>query len=776
MLGAMESSRPPPDLIVASSRLPLTVRRTAAGWASSPGSGGLVAVLEPLLRGGEARWLGWAGDAPDVDDREAASERARLLRRWEASGYQAVDLAPDIARAFSEGYANDTLWPLLHGFPGMVALDPTTWPAYRAANARFAQAITDHAGDPSVIWIHDFQLMLVPELVRAGSPDATIGFFLHVPFPAFEIFRMLPERELVLRGLLGADLIGFQTYADLHEFRRALQQILGIESRMDQLDVGGRSVRLGVFPIGIVTEEWCDLLAREAVQRRVAELKAQHAGRALVLAVDRLDYTKGIPERLNVFRRLLREDPARHGRVTLVQVAIPTRERIPRYQRLRRRVNELVAEINGEFGTPAWTPVVHLLRPVARPELAALYAAADVAWVSSLRDGMNLVAKEYVACQSREPGALIVSEFAGVAQELGEALRVNPYDEVASAATLARALDMPREERAERMAALQDRVQAGSAAVWRDRYLAALREAARDRNAKGRTESPRLDVPRLVAAVRDGALLCLDYDGTLVPIAPRPEDARPTGRVQDVLRRLGAVGGATSVAILSGRRADDLERWFGRIPGLWLAAEHGAILRSPGSTVWRPLRAGAGGDWKREVRPVLEDFAARLPGSLIEEKGLSIAWHYRLADREFGRWLAQELAATLAAQLANSDLTVLHGRRVVEVRYAWATKGEAYAAIDAELDRRGPVVAIGDDRTDEDLFERLGRDAWTIRVGDGPTAARWSVAGPDDVLDVLEAIADELERTAVSGPEPRPARSRRDDGVPTGPRAGPPRR
>src|SRR4051812_10641784 len=196
--------RTPPDLIVASSRLPLTVRRTAAGWTSAPGSGGLVAVLEPLLRHGEARWLGWAGDSADVNDPEAAAERERLLRRWEASGYRAVDLAPDVARAFSEGYANDTLWPLLHGFPQMVALDPSTWSPYRAANEQFAQAILGQTGDESVVWVHDFQLMLVPELVRAGSPDTTIGFFLHVPFPAFEIFRMLPEREELLRGLLGA--------------------------------------------------------------------------------------------------------------------------------------------------------------------------------------------------------------------------------------------------------------------------------------------------------------------------------------------------------------------------------------------------------------------------------------------------------------------------------------------------------------------------------------------------------------------------------------------
>jgi len=704
-----------------------------------PGSGGLVAVLEPLLRDGSARWLGWPGDGA-ADG--GAAERSKVLRGWPA-GYIAVDLPADVVRAFYEGYANDTLWPLLHGFPDRVVLDPATWPAYREANERFAAELRTQAGPSSVVWVHDYQLMLLPELMRATTPDATIGFFLHVPFPASEIFRMLPEREQVLTGILGADLIGFQTHADLHEFRRSVLQVLGIESQMEHVEIDARVVRLGVFPIGIVPGEWAHILAQRRVQHRVEQLRDRYRGQHLVLAVDRLDYTKGIPERLRAYRRLLRDDPKRRGRVSLLQVAIPTRERVPRYRELRRHVNDLVAEISGEFGTPEWTPIVHMLRAVSRSELAALYAAADVAWITSLRDGMNIVAKEYVACQSRDPGVLIVSEFAGVAQELGEALRVNPYDEIASAAALGRALDMPRDERSERMAALTDRVLDGNAAVWRDRFIRSLRQAVREREDHRRTEAPKLDSGALAkAAARGGVLLCLDYDGTLVEIAPRPENARPTRRVLDVVRRLAGLGNGVCVALLSGRRADDLERWFGDVPGLWLVAEHGAVLRSANTREWQTLRAGAGEDWKLRVRPVLEDFAARLPGSLIEEKDLSIAWHHRLGDREFGNWLAQELATTLEHQLGGSDLRVLRGRAVVEVRYAWATKAEAYAAIDAQTPDPGIVVAVGDDETDEELFERLAPDDWTIKVGRGPTAARWSVDGPDEVLAALDAIAD----------------------------------
>jgi trehalose 6-phosphate synthase/phosphatase len=742
-------------LLIVSNRLPLTARHTSNGWRAERSSGGLVAVMGPLVQDGSARWLGWAGDnGGDPADQDAAGRRA-LLDRWaEDWGYLAVDIAPAVARAFYEGYANATLWPLLHGFPQQVVLDPASWTAYQKANERFAEACLAHLGPDDLLWVHDYQLLPLPDLVRQVRPDARIGLFLHVPFPSSEVFRILPQREAVLRGMLGADLLAFQTPLDLHGFRRSLLQVLGIQSGMDQVELDGRVVRLAAIPIGIVGEEWRRRLKEPDVGRRRAQLVARHQGSKLVLAVDRLDYTKGIPERLRAFRRLLRTDPTRRGRVTLVQVAIPSRERIPRYRELRREVGELVSEINGEFGTPEWTPVVYILRSISPTELTALYAAADVAWVSPLRDGMNLVAKEYVASQVGDPGVLILSEFAGAAQELGEALRVNPYDEIGSVEAIQRALDMPLEERQERMALLAGRVDAGDAVHWRARFLRALREAISERDEAASRSAPVLDAGALETAfaAAERRLVCLDYDGTLVPIVGRPEEAVPTPAVLSALESMAALPGTTAV-VVSGRGHEQLERWFGDIDGLWLAAEHGALLRPAGAADWVALHPGADGAWKALVRPMLDDAAARLPGSLVEEKSFALAWHYRLADREFGEWLASELATTLDLQLAGTDLAVLRGRKVVEVRYAWANKGEVVGALG---DRAGAdlVLAVGDDRTDEDLFERLDDAAWTVKVGRAPTRAHWRLDGPDEVLDLLGRLARTVD------PAGRPGRSR----------------
>jgi trehalose 6-phosphate synthase/phosphatase len=734
-------------LVVVSNRLPLTAKRVSGRWRGERSSGGLVAAMAPLMEQTDGLWLGWPGDALPGEP----EGRARLMREWERQhGYVAVEIPPKISRSFYEGYANDTLWPLLHGFPTLVVFAPESWHAYRDANERFADAVASRVRTGDLVWVHDYQLMLVPQLLRARVPGARIGFFLHIPFPSSEVFRILPEREDVLLGLLGADSIAFQTHGHLHNFRRSLLQVLGLESSMDEVQIDGRRVRLSALPIGIQSDEWDQLTGSDGkVARRKAELNERHRGRKLIISVDRLDYTKGIPERLRTFHRLLQSSPSWRGKVTLVQIAVPSRERVPAYAELRRKVSELVGEVNGDFGTPEWQPVVYLRRSVNKQELAALYSAADVAWVGPLRDGMNLVAKEYVACQRGGDGVLVLSEFAGAAQELGEALRINPYDEVGTANTIVRALEMDPATRAERMAALHERVHRNDAVAWGERFMTGLREATAPARVTLHRDRPTPDPVKLRAAYAkaERSLLLLDYDGTLVPIAQRPQDASPPPQLLHLLRELVSLPDTTTV-IVSGRSRADIERWFGGIRDLGLAVEHGALLREPGAAAWQTLRGGMDLSWRDRVRPLLEQFAASAPGSLVEDKEYALAWHYRLVDAEFGAWLANELVTTLENQLSGTELAVIHGNKVVEVRFAWANKGEVAARLVADFRRKSFVLAMGDDRTDEDLFARLPRSAWTIRVGNGSTAARFRVSSSAQANGLLRLLTSSRRERA----------------------------
>jgi trehalose 6-phosphate synthase/phosphatase len=727
-------------LIVVSNRLPLTLSGSAAGWAGEPSAGGLVTALEPVLRRTGGLWVGWPGDASDRPD----PARQEALGHWERErGFAAVSLPRALSGRFYQGYANQTLWPLFHQFPSRVEYDPAGWAAYREANERFRDAVLSRVRPGDTVWVHDYHLMLLPRLLREAAPDVPVGFFLHVPFPSSDVFRILPHREALLQGLLGADLVAFQTHGHLQHFRSSLLRVAGVSSHMDRVAVEGRAVRLEALPIGISPESFVGLLEEDrAARAALVALRRRFQGKRLLLAVDRLDYTKGIPERLRTFRRLLESAPELRGQAVLVQVAVPSRERIPRYRELTEQVNELVGEINGSFGSPEWTPVVYIRRSVPRPDLAALYAASDVGWVTPLRDGMNLVAKEYVACQKGGGGVLVLSEFAGAAAEMGEAVLVNPYDEERTAAAVRRALALSAEERQERMAALYRRVARNNAVAWGDRFLASLAAAAGTRQSVRSGEPRTLDLAAAVDAFRAcrQGLLLLDYDGTLVPFAPRPTDAVPPEGLPAILARLCA-SRRHRVAIVSGRPRDHLERFLGGVPGLWLAAEHGAVLRNPATGEWSALRPTSPPLWKPRVMPVLEHFVDRTPGSFVEEKEYSLVWHFRMADPEFGEWLANELAANLEEMLAETELRAVRGHKSVEVRLSWANKGEVVRCIESAGAAPDFRLALGDDRTDEDLFEALPPDAWTIHVGPGHSRARHHLGTPADVRRLLESLA-----------------------------------
>jgi trehalose 6-phosphate synthase/phosphatase len=692
--------------------------------------------MNPLLRRTGGAWIGWAGDGGEKDE----EDRRALLQDWAVNEQCfAIELPASVATGFYQGYANQTLWPVFHNFPSQLKFDAKGWDSYLEANRIFCRAVVERYEPGDLVWVHDYHLMLLPQMLRHELPDAAIGFFLHIPFPSSEIFPILPRRQELLEGLLGSDLVVFQTHGHLQQFRSALLRVIGIESKVTEVGIGGRPVRLEALPIGIAPEEYTSLLNRdEKTAGHYRELVERYAGRRVLLAVDRLDYTKGVPERLRAYARLLRCSSELREKVILIQIAVPTREAIDTYQDLRTEVNGLVGEINGKLGTPNWTPLVYINRSIERAELVALYKLADVCWVGSLRDGMNLVAKEYVACKGEGDGVLVLSEFAGAAAEMGEALLINPYDEERTASSVERALRLDEGERRLRMKALHGRVLRNDVFRWGERFLTSLQEAVSARGRYADTQPKRLQPAEIQQAYKKASrrLLVLDYDGTLVPLADKPQKAAPPA---DVLRLLTAlvVNPRNRVALTSGRLAENLDRWFGAIEGLWLFSEHGAELKPGHSGSWEPLRPQVSTEWKSEVMPILEHFVDRTPGSFVEEKKYSVVWHYRTAEPEFGVWLANELVSMLEAMLAETELRAFRGEKIVEVKPVWANKGEALERLLATWPEPDFLFAAGDDRTDEDLFERAPDGTWAVHVGSRPTRAVFAVPNFESIRKVL---------------------------------------
>lgn len=734
-------------VIVVSNRLPVSLKRTGDNWHSRRTAGGLATAMHPVLQKTNGIWIGWSGETSGSKD----GKRRAIVEEWaREQQYFSVDLDAETARGFYEGIANQALWPLFHHFPSLLRFDPEHWRAYVRVNEIFRDEILKHLRPNDLVWIHDYHFLLLPQMLREAVPEVSIGFFLHVPFPSSSVFRILPKREELLRGMLGADYLGFHTHRYLQNFRTSILRLLGLTSQMDRLEIGRRTVTIDALPIGIAPEQFNDLLLKSAGTRtQLAELKQRFSYCKVILGVDRLDYTKGIPERLRAYRRFLRDSPEWRGKVVLIQVAVPSRERVPKYTRLRKQVDELIGEINGDWSTPNWSPITYLRRNLPQSELAALYAAADVALVTPLRDGLNLVAKEYVACKSSGDGVLVLSEFAGAAAEMGEALLVNPYDEESLSQTIIRALSLGETEKRERMMALYRRVHKNNVFAWGERFIENLGAAVKIRLRQPQDEPLALEQPQLVSDFEQAQsrLILLDYDGTLAPFATLPQSASPTPHLINILECIGQ-DPQSVVALISGRSRADLEKWFGGIPNLWLAAEHGAIVRSPVSEDWEQPHFSAVDGWKQRVYPILEHFVDRTPGSFVEQKEFSLVWHYRMADLEFGDWLANDLVANLDHMLADSPLKAVKGQKTVEVKLLWANKGQVYSRLTQDH-RFDFVMAAGDDATDEDLFCQLPASAWTIHIGRNRSRAKYYLSSPDEMVTLLTELLESPDALSV---------------------------
>ncbi|MEZ6036209.1 MAG: bifunctional alpha,alpha-trehalose-phosphate synthase (UDP-forming)/trehalose-phosphatase [Planctomycetota bacterium] len=731
--------------ILVSNRLPVrarpdgTLERTTGGLASALSGTGV-----------DALWVGWPGlPAEAIPDRDAVSAQLREL------GVAPVLLTQHELDTYYEGYANATLWPVLHSMATRAVFRADWFAVYRDVNRRFADTVLEVAEPGDTVWIHDFHLFLLPEMLREADRDLRIGFFLHTPFPSSDLFRILPERRELLRGVLGADRIGFHTFGYLRHFRSSVLRVLGIESEVDSVRRTRHSAHLGVHPIGHDHLSFAQALASPAFREALAAHTENLGDRRLVLGVERLDYTKGVPQKLEVIRRFLQEHPEQRRSVLFLLIAVPSRQGIREYDELTEEVQRTVGALNGQYGSIGNVPIEFLHQSFPQEELAALYALADVCLVTPLVDGMNLVAKEFVACKvgsaSASPGALVLSEFAGAAAEMSEALLVNPYDVEASVATLVEALAMDDRERLGRTQRMGARVQRLHAGVWAADFLDAL--AAPARSLRSTSDLPGLEglAERWADALRRGqcGLLMLDYDGTLRGFTDVPDEAVPDAELRELLAALTATPGL-AVAVISGRSKDFLEQHLSGL-GLTLVAEHGFRWRLEDSAAFAPVQPGVDLGWMESVLPPLQQAVDQTPGSSLEIKQSSLVWHYRRAEPEYGVWRAHLLLSELTDVTANLPVIVHHGKKIVEVASQMVSKGRAVTKL---LEQRtlDLVLVAGDDQTDETMFAvdhtmhgRATKEFVSVKIGGGPTRAHRRTD-----RDGLRAFLRELVRSTAS--------------------------
>lgn len=717
-------------LIIVSNRLPVSISRSDNGFDVRPSVGGLATGLASYAGKRGTVWVGWPGLPSDG---LTESDKQQITTKLKKLGCHPVFLSKQQLADFYSGYSNSVLWPLLHEQAPAAHQPRSWWQGYQAVNELFAGETRRFTEASTRIWVHDYQLLLLPGLLRAALPATQIGFFLHIPFPPTESFGKIRQHKQLLRGVLGADLVGLHTSGYCQNFLATVNAAgIGTSSGDQTIALRSHACRVSDFPMGIDYAKFQRAVKTRAVQTSVRKLAYRYRGKKVILSVDRLDPTKGLYERLQAYQQLLAGSPNLKRKIVFVMLAVPSRTEIPAYQELKKRVEALVIHINQQYGTSLWQPVEYLYKSMSFEQLSALYRRADVAFIAPLRDGMNLVAKEYVASKHGRDGVLVLSSTAGAAEELKGAVMVDPTKPSSLVRGLRRALTMPRSELRKRLRDMQEHLAVATVQSWAHTFIDDLRRPlAGVHRTKQLTTSERAELVAAYKAAKQ-PLLLFDYDGTLTPIVSRPEDAAPTPELLTLLRRLAK---RASVVVLSGRSRADLERWLGKIP-VTLIAEHGATMRNKTTKKWTPA-PGLSTDWQPRVLKLLQKAAKAVPGSHVEQKTWALVWHYRQSTA----YRAEAQLALLRAQLrvlqTQHDFKVKTGKKIIEVSPAAISKGRAATDLLAGHDF---VLAAGDDTTDEDMLRALPESSWTIKIGRGKTAAHYRLSNPAELLSVFDDL------------------------------------
>ncbi len=718
-------------IVIIANRLPVKIERSDEGFTIERSEGGLATGLGSLETEAEKYWVGWPGIHTDDE-----MERQQITEKLHELNFHPVFLSNEQISNYYEGYSNSTIWPLCHYFFSYIEYKAEYWAAYREVNALFSRESLPFIENDDIVWIQDYQLMLLPKLIRDKKPATSIGYFHHIPFPSYELFRVLPEREEVLEGLLGADLIGFHTHDYMRHFISAIYRVLNLNCNLDEITLKERIVHVDAFPMGINYEQYHEAPALPEVREKSAMLREKLSDKQVILSVDRLDYSKGILHRLEGYAQFLENNPEYHEQVSLAMIVVPSRDNVEMYAELKAKIDQAIGEINGRYARLGWSPIFYFYRSFSFEELIAMYDIADIALVTPLRDGMNLVAKEYLAAKRDQPGVLILSEMAGAAIELQDALIINPNDKDEIEKAILQALTMPIEEKRERLDRMQKRIASRTVKRWANDFVKELRSIKEQNREILQKVVGKRQLTQIKSAYDEAAsrLILLDYDGTLSPFVRKPEDAVPSEQLLELIRRMSA-DKRNKVVINSGRNHQILDKWFAGL-SIDFAAEHGVFYKDDG--VWhRNIMEEI--VWDEEILDIIQHTIDKTPRSHLEQKDAALVWHYRNVDVWLAELRAQQLVNALIGPCARLNLQIVPGNKIVEIKPPDYNKGsEVFRRL--EKNAYDFVLAIGDDTTDEDMFRALPTDGISIKVGSFSPAAKYRIPLQSSVIPFLSKL------------------------------------
>jgi trehalose 6-phosphate synthase/phosphatase len=648
-----------------------------------------------------------------------------------------IEMPRKINEKYYGGFCNDTIWPLFHYFPEGTVYDDSYYDAYKTANEMFFNRLKELIKPGDFIWIHDYQLFFLPEMIRESFPWSSIGFFLHIPFPSFEIFRLLPRpwRKAILKGMTGADVVGFHTNDYTQHFIKSVKRTLGYNVDKNFFSIGTRLCKADAFPLGIDFDKFHNAVSDSKTNIQKNKLRAYLGGNKLIFSVDRLDYSKGLLRRLDAFERFLEKYPQWRYKVIFNMVVVPSRDNIDAYSQIKKEIEATVGRINGKYGNLSWLPIIYQYRSLSFNELVALYNLSDVGLITPLRDGMNLVAKEYIACQDGDYGMLVLSEMAGAAVELNEAIIINPSDIEETSDAIDTALTMPVEEKEKKITKMQNRLRRYNVFTWSSDFFRQVNDIKNEQDLMlvKYLDDNTLKCIRAKYLESDNCIFLIDYDGTLTPIAKLPEMALLNEKTEYLLRNIVS-NKKNNVVIISGRGREFIENQFKNIDVI-LIAEHGFYIKYPHGEWTKNIDIDL--SWKEKILPVLNNYVDRCNGSMIEEKMASLAWHYRNADEDIASLRIHELKDDLTEILkGESKLQMLEGDKVLEVKSILYDKGTA-ASVLVNQANYDFILAIGDDKTDEDLFKIIPKHGFSIKVGSKPSKARFNIRNQSQIYEIL---------------------------------------